>query len=79
MMVNAVDNGEAQAFAPEGYRIAGKTGTAQIPVAGNYDPDKTVASFIGFAPADNPKDPSPMFEAGESDSDNSFFHARRAG
>jgi cell division protein FtsI/penicillin-binding protein 2 len=55
MMVNAVDRGEAQAFKPAGYRIAGKTGTAQIPVAGHYDPEKTIASFIGFAPADDPK------------------------
>lgn len=55
MMVNAIDKGEARAFAPIGYRIAGKTGTAQIPVAGHYDPNKTIASFIGFAPAENPK------------------------
>jgi cell division protein FtsI/penicillin-binding protein 2 len=55
MMVNAVEKGEAQAFAPKGYRIAGKTGTAQIPVAGHYDPEKTIASFIGFAPADSPR------------------------
>lgn len=55
MMVNAVEKGESKAFAPKGYRFAGKTGTAQIPVAGHYDPNKTVASFIGFAPADKPK------------------------
>lgn len=55
MMVNAVEKGEARYFAPKGYRIAGKTGTAQIPVAGHYDPTKTIASFIGFAPADNPR------------------------
>lgn len=55
MMVNAVEFGEAQAFRPKGYRIAGKTGTAQIPVAGHYDPNKTVASFVGFAPANDPK------------------------
>lgn len=55
MMVNAVKKGEAQAFAPDGYRIAGKTGTAQIPLSGHYDPDKTIASFIGFAPADDPR------------------------
>jgi cell division protein FtsI/penicillin-binding protein 2 len=54
MMVNAVEKGEAQAFVPKGYRIAGKTGTAQIPVSGHYDPNKTIASFIGFAPADKP-------------------------
>ena len=35
--------------------MAGKTGTAKIPIAGHYDPNKTIASFIGFAPADNPK------------------------
>lgn len=55
MMVNAVKNGEAQYFAPKGYDIAGKTGTAQIPVAGHYDPTKTIASFIGFAPANDPE------------------------
>lgn len=54
MMVNAVNQGEAKAFVLKGFRIAGKTGTAQIPVAGNYDPNKTIASFIGFAPADDP-------------------------
>lgn len=55
MMVRAVVNGEAKFAAPKGYRIAGKTGTAQIPVAGHYDNEKTIVSFIGFAPADNPK------------------------
>lgn len=55
ILVNAVTNGEAKWAAPKGYRIAGKTGTAQIPIAGHYDPNKTIASFIGFAPADNPK------------------------
>ncbi len=55
MMVAAVDEGEAKFAKPKGFRIAGKTGTAQIPVAGHYDPDKTIASFVGFAPADDPK------------------------
>lgn len=55
IMITAVDKGEAQWAKPAGYRIAGKTGTAQIPVAGHYDPKKTIASFVGFAPADNPK------------------------
>jgi cell division protein FtsI/penicillin-binding protein 2 len=55
MMITAVDKGEAQWAKPAGYRIAGKTGTAQIPVAGHYDPKKTIASFVGFAPADDPK------------------------
>ena len=59
MMIQAVDKGEAQFYKKksgiEGYKIAGKTGTAQIAVAGHYDPTKTVASFVGFAPADDPK------------------------
>ena len=55
MMVNAVEKGEARWAKPEGYQIAGKTGTAQIPIKGHYDTEKTIASFVGFAPADNPK------------------------
>jgi cell division protein FtsI/penicillin-binding protein 2 len=38
-----------------GYRIAGKTGTAQIPVNGFYDATKTNASFIGWGPVDDPQ------------------------
>lgn len=55
MMVAAVEEGEAKYLKLKGFKIAGKTGTAQIPVAGHYDPTKTIASFVGFAPADDPK------------------------
>ncbi len=55
MLVDTVDKGEAAFARLHGYRIAGKTGTASIPIAGHYDPTKTIASFIGYAPADNPK------------------------
>lgn len=55
MLVSTVENGDAKWAKPKGYVIGGKTGTAQIPIAGKYDPSKTVASFIGFAPANNPK------------------------
>jgi stage V sporulation protein D (sporulation-specific penicillin-binding protein) len=55
MMVTAVDEGEAKFAKPKGYSIAGKTGTAQVAVAGHYDDQKTIASFVGFAPADDPK------------------------
>lgn len=55
VLVNAVNKGEAQWARIKGYRVAGKTGTASIPVEGHYDPNKTIASFIGFAPAQNPK------------------------
>lgn len=53
MMIQAVDQGEAKWAKPQGFVIAGKTGTAQIPIAGHYDPTKTITSFIGFAPANN--------------------------
>lgn len=55
MMVNAANEGEAKWTASRDHWVAGKTGTSQIAVNGTYDPDKTVASFIGFAPPDNPQ------------------------
>ncbi|MEN9407047.1 MAG: hypothetical protein RLZZ455_263 [Candidatus Parcubacteria bacterium] len=55
ILINAVDKGESKWAKPKGYRIAGKTGTAQIPIEGKYDPNKTIPSFIGFAPADDPR------------------------
>jgi len=55
ILVDAVNKGEAQWARIKGYRIAGKTGTASIPVKGHYDPSNTITSFIGFAPAQNPK------------------------
>ena len=55
MMVRAVSEGESQFAKPKGYTIAGKTGTAQIALEGHYDATKTIASFVGFAPVDNPK------------------------
>lgn len=40
----------------EGYRVAGKTGTAIKPNGkGGYDRDKVRSSFLGYAPANNPK------------------------
>lgn len=54
MMVSAVERG-GKWETPKNFRVAGKTGTAQIPIAGHYDETKTIVSFIGFAPADEPK------------------------
>ena len=48
LMDNAVDDETSSAAVP-GYAVAGKTGTAQVP-DGTY-----TASFIGFAPADDPE------------------------
>lgn len=39
----------------EGYRIAGKTGTAQKVQGKNYSEDKYVVSFIGYAPVEDPQ------------------------
>ncbi|MNP10385.1 Stage V sporulation protein D [compost metagenome] len=39
----------------EGYRVAGKTGTAIKPINGVYDYDKAVVSFVGYAPVNDPK------------------------
>lgn len=49
--------GTAPEAAVPGYKLAGKTGTAQVfdAAAGQYSESKYVASFIGFAPAKNPK------------------------
>ncbi|MBL7159368.1 penicillin-binding protein 2 [Candidatus Microgenomates bacterium] len=57
MMVSAVENGfpHWEKYGISGFRIAGKTGTAQIPIAGHYDEKKTIVSFVGFAPAEKPK------------------------
>jgi cell division protein FtsI (penicillin-binding protein 3) len=55
MMAEAAQRGESKWTNIGGFRVAGKTGTAQIPIAGHYDAEKTIASFIGFAPYDDPK------------------------
>ena len=54
MMISAVD--KALVAKIEGYNIAGKTGTAQVPdfVKGGYTKD-VINTYIGFAPAYDPK------------------------
>jgi cell division protein FtsI/penicillin-binding protein 2 len=54
MLVRVVEEGATQAEVP-GYRVAGKTGTAQVPTPYGYHPTYTIGSFIGFAPADDPQ------------------------
>lgn len=39
----------------DGYRVGGKTGTAQKVINGRYSPNEHIVSFVGFAPADDPK------------------------
>jgi cell division protein FtsI/penicillin-binding protein 2 len=45
---------EASLALVPGYRLAGKTGTAEIPVEGKYGIELTNASFVGWGPVDDP-------------------------
>ena len=47
--------GTASEVSVPGYTLAGKTGTAEVAENGTYSETKFVSSFIGFAPAQNPK------------------------
>jgi cell division protein FtsI (penicillin-binding protein 3) len=46
--------GTASEVSVPGYRLAGKTGTAEKAIEGGYSESDFVASFVGFAPVDNP-------------------------
>jgi cell division protein FtsI (penicillin-binding protein 3) len=71
MLEEVVSDGTAPGAAVPGYTVAGKTGTAQIPNqnAPGYQPGAYMATFTGFAPAQNPalsaivvlKRPTPIF------------------
>lgn len=54
MMVHVVNTGNQMAQV-SGYSIAGKSGTAEIATDEGYIQDETIASFIGYAPADDPQ------------------------
>jgi cell division protein FtsI (penicillin-binding protein 3) len=56
MLEGVVLHGTGTAARIEGYRVAGKTGTAQKanPSGGGYYRDRYIAVFAGFVPADNP-------------------------
>jgi cell division protein FtsI/penicillin-binding protein 2 len=47
--------GTASEVSVPGYTLAGKTGTSEVAENGTYSETKYVASFIGFAPAHDPK------------------------
>ena len=54
MLAISLEQESSQALLP-GYRLVGKTGTAQIPTDYGYDSFHTNASFIGWGPADDPQ------------------------
>ncbi|HWQ71060.1 MAG TPA: penicillin-binding transpeptidase domain-containing protein [Desulfitobacteriaceae bacterium] len=55
VLESVVTNGTGRrAFLP-GYRVAGKTGTAQKVVNGEYVQGDYIASFVSYAPADSPR------------------------
>jgi len=57
MLVSVVENGHGSRAGVEGYYIAGKTGTAQVPKKDGlgYDPDQHIGSFAGFGPVNDPQ------------------------
>ena len=57
LLVNVVEQGTGKHAAVPGYRVAGKTGTAQKvdPETGTYSTTKFVGSFVGFVPAEDPQ------------------------
>lgn len=55
ILENVVSNGTGKPGQVEGYKVAGKTGTAEKVASGGGYSSARVVSFAGFAPADNPQ------------------------
>jgi cell division protein FtsI (penicillin-binding protein 3) len=55
LLESVVEEGTGKLAEVPGYRVAGKTGTAQKPVAGNYNAGRHAAWFAGFLPTPDPR------------------------
>ncbi|HSO27585.1 MAG TPA: penicillin-binding protein 2, partial [Anaerolineales bacterium] len=54
LLAHSLENESSDALVT-GYRVAGKTGTAEIPSVHGYNSSQTNASFVGWGPADDPQ------------------------
>jgi len=54
ILTEALERGAPLARVP-GYKVAGKSGTAQVPGPTGYGKDRVIASFVGYVPADDPR------------------------
>lgn len=55
MLRQAVIDGTGESAEVGGYRVAGKTGTAEKPIPGGYSEDENICSFAAIFPADSPE------------------------
>lgn len=55
MLRQAVVDGTGESAEVGGYRVAGKTGTAEKPIPGGYSEDENICSFAAIFPADSPE------------------------
>jgi len=55
MMEGVIEDGTGGNAKVKGYRVAGKTGTAEKLINGKYEKNKNIGSFVGLIPATNPR------------------------
>lgn len=55
MLTDVVEVGTGRKAKVQGYHVAGKTGTARVAIDGGYDKHHYIGTFVGLAPATDPK------------------------